>query len=64
VKSRLVSCFQKAMKASALSTVKSFSSPGRSRWAIRMASSAFAIPDSIASAVGILTETTVVFRRP
>ena len=54
VKSRLVSCFQNATKASALSTVKSFSSPGRSRWAIRIASSARAMAPSMASALGHL----------
>ena len=55
---------QNWMKASALSTVKSFSSPGRSRWAIRIASSARSMAPSMASAEGIFTETTVVLRRP
>ncbi len=59
-----VSCRQNATSASALSTVKSFGSPGRSRCAIRIASSARTIAGSIASELAIFTETTVVFRRP
>jgi hypothetical protein len=59
-----VSWRQNAARASALSTVKSFASPGRSRWAMRIASSARLMAGSTASALGIFTETTVVFRRP
>ncbi len=62
--STLVSVFQNATSASALSTVKSFSSSGRSRCATRIASSARSMAPSISAASCIFTDTTVVLRRP
>ena len=63
-KSMLVSCFQKLTSASAVSIEKSGSSPGRSRCATRMASSARDIAGATSFAVGILTEIVVVCRLP
>ncbi len=64
VNSTRVRLFQKATSPSAVSTLKSFAWLGRSRWAIRIASSARAMPSATASPVAILTEITVVCRRP
>ncbi len=63
-KSVAVSVVQNDSSASALSTVKSFSWVGRSRWATRIASSARSIAPGISRGSAILTETTVVRRRP
>src|SRR5206468_716520 len=64
VKITRVSLPQNAMRPSPVSTVKSSSCPGRSRRAIRIASSARSMPSATAAAAGILTEITVVCRRP
>ena len=64
VNSTRVRLFQKATRPSAVSTLKSSPWPGRSRWAMRIASSARAMPSATASAVGILIEITAVCRRP
>ena len=64
VKMTRVSRPQNAISPSPVSMVKSFSSPGRSRWAIRIASSVRSIAAATVSAVGILTEMTFVWRRP
>src|ERR1051326_4294407 len=63
-KMTLVSFAQNAMRPSPVSIVKSLSAPGRSRCAMRIASSARSIAGATPSAVGILTEITIVCRRP
>src|SRR5437870_659623 len=64
VKMTRVRLCQKEMSPSAVSTLKSSSWPGRSRCAIRIASSARSMASATCSAAGILTEITVVWRRP
>src|SRR5437899_1890496 len=64
VKMTRVSLAQNAISPSPVSTVKSSSSPGRSRCAMRIASSARIMPSATPAAAGILTEITVVWRRP
>jgi hypothetical protein len=56
--------FQKSTSASAVSTEKSLSSPGRRPCAMRIASSARCIPPATAAASPIFTEMVVVCRRP
>src|SRR5712671_4279882 len=55
---------QNAINPSPVSTVKSSSSPGRSRCAMRIASSARSMPSATPAAAAILTEITLVWRRP
>src|SRR5256884_675422 len=64
VKMTRVRLCQKEMSPSAVSTEKSSSWPGRSRCAIRMASSAPSMASATWSAAGLLTEITVVGARP
>jgi len=64
VKITRVSLAQNAISPSPVSTVKSSSALGRSRWAMRIASSARSIPSLTLTAVVILTEITMVWRRP
>src|SRR6266516_612256 len=64
VKMTRVRLCQKEMSPSAVSTLKSSSWPGRSRCAIRIAYSARSMASATCSAAGILTEITVVWRRP
>ncbi len=59
-----VSLAQNAINPSPVSTVKSSSSPGRSRCAMRIASSARSMPSATPAAAAILTEITLVWRRP
>ena len=60
VKMTRVNLLQNAINPSPVSTVKSSSSRGRSRCAMRIASSARSIAGPTASAVGIFTEITIV----
>jgi len=62
--STAVSCFQKFTSASAVSTEKSFSWPGRSPCATRIASSARPIRDLTSASSATFTEMVVVSRRP
>ncbi len=55
---------QNAINPSPVSTVKSLSDPGRRRCAMRIASSARNIAGATPAAVAILTEITIVCRRP
>ena len=64
VKMTRVSLAQNAINPSPVSMVKSLSAPGRSRCAMRMASSARTIAGATPSAVDIFTEITIVWRRP
>src|SRR5881394_2509371 len=64
VKITRVSLPQNAIRPSPVSTVKSSSCEGRRWCAMRIASSARSMPSATRAAAGILTEITVVWRRP